>query len=120
MTGFIGEQLEFVLTTRSQRIPQFRCDRILPDNDPFVMEYDEDLPRCLLCEGHDGDHLIITRRGKFFFWKTELDLSGPFGEPDDDEIGYILELGEAKPEDALQLLAQSPILIAQSLTEQQP
>ena len=103
-----------------REIPSFRCDRVLPDYEPFIVGYDEELPRCLLHEGHKGDHLVVSKRGKFFFWDTTWDLS-PIdeGEPDDDEIGYIIESEEARLAVALQSLAQSPVLIAQSLTTQE-
>lgn len=120
MTGFIGEQLELMLTTHSRRTPSFRCTHILPDRDPFIVDHREELPTCLLHEGHDGDHLIITWRGKFFFWSSFWEYVNDEAEDDGSDDGEVIESAEVSAAEALRLLVQSPILIARSLTEQQP
>lgn len=48
-----------------------RCGHVMPDKEPDIAQWDECAPGCLLLHGHEGMHLIVNRRGQYFFWEYE-------------------------------------------------
>jgi hypothetical protein len=51
-----------------------KCDYLVPDNfGPGVPLYGGDDGECLLREGHDGEHLVKTKRG-YYLWQFQEDF----------------------------------------------
>ena len=81
------------------------CDYLLPRRELGIVQYDEDLPECLLKKDHKGEHLVKTSNGYFVWLPQET-----YCEDCDctDEGGYIecFIFGEISEEDAVTMLKE--------------
>lgn len=55
-----------------------KCDYMLPIADPGIVAHDDPLPSCLLKEGHEGDHLVLSSYGGYVVFM-------PYTEPCGDD-----------------------------------
>ncbi len=67
-----------------------KCYYLLPRADPLIINWGEPLPECLLEDGHEGDHLILTQRGQYVRWLPYREPCGEVCEcaEDTSTLGY--------------------------------
>jgi hypothetical protein len=85
-----------------------KCYYLLPSAEPLIISWKEPLPECLLEEGHKGEHLILTKRSRYFVWASYTDPCGDDCEcvKDMSYLGYeCFTYGEISNEQAQKLLA---------------
>lgn len=84
-----------------------RCDHLTPLYEPMLGRDHE----CLLHHKHSGEHLILNEgHGNWQFWGWEYE--GPVDDVEDEAILF----GRVDDAEALQRLADSPVLAQNSLT----
>jgi hypothetical protein len=86
------------------------CGHLMPWRENMIVYDDEHSPECILEKNHDGEHLVVNKRGQFFCWNIEPD------DIPESELDGSFSFGEIPSAEGTKLLLQSRIFAQKLLS----